>query len=83
MTDSEGKNVLKPDVDWSNDDDRLANYNNKALYAIFYGCAANQIKLILSCETTKEVGEILQTTFEGSSDEKRNKLLCLTTCFEN
>ena len=59
MIDSEGKKVLKPEVDWSNYDDRLTNYNNKALHAIFIGCDADHIKLISSCETTKEVWEIL------------------------
>ena len=61
----------------------MANYNNKALNTIFNGCDANHIKLILSCETTKEAWDILQTTFEGSHDVKRNKLLSLTTRFES
>ena len=53
-TEVEGKKVIKLEVDWSNDDDCLANYNNKALHAIFNGCDAEHIKLISSCETTKE-----------------------------
>ena len=61
----------------------MANYNNKALHAIFNRCDADHIKLISSCETTKEAWDILQTTFEGSGDVKRNKLLSLTTRFEN
>ena len=52
--DSEGKKVLKPKVDWSNEDDQLANYNNKALHTIFNRCDVDHIKLISSCETTKE-----------------------------
>ena len=83
MTDSDGKKVLKLEVDWSNDHDHLANYNNKALPAIFNRYDADQIKQISSCKTTKEAWEILQTTFEGSGDVKRNKLLSLTTRFEN
>ena len=83
ITDSEGKKVLKLEIDWSIEDDRLANYNNKALHAIFNECDVNQIKPISSCETAKEAWDILQTTFEGSGDVKRNKLLSLTTRFEN
>ena len=30
MTNSEGKTSLKPEIDWSMEDDRLANYNNNA-----------------------------------------------------
>ena len=83
MTDNEGKKVIKLEVDWFNDDDHLANYNNRTLHAIFNGCDADLIKLISSCETAQEVWEILRTTFEGSGDVKRNKLISLTTRFEN
>ena len=83
ITDDEGKKVLKPEVESSNDDDHWANYNNKALHAIFNGCDSYHIKLISSCETAKEAWEIFQTTFEGLGDVKRNKLLSPTTHFEN
>ena len=65
VTDSKGKKVLKPEVDWSNDDDCLANYNNKALHTIFTRCDTNHIKLISLCETVKEAWKILEITFEG------------------
>ena len=61
----------------------MANYNNKVLHAIFNGCDIDNIKLISSCETAKEVWDILQTTFESLGDVKRKKLLSLTTSFEN
>ena len=83
VTDSEGKKVLKPEIDWLTEDDRLENYNKKALHAIYNGCDTDHIKLTSSCETAKEAREILQTTFEVSGDVKRNKLLSLTTRFEN
>ena len=83
LTDSEGMKVIKPEVDWSNDDDCLANYNNMALHVTFNGFDTEHIKLISSCETTKEAWEIFQITFEGLGDVKRNKLLSLTTHFEN
>ena len=61
----------------------LANYNNKALHAIFNGCDVDHIKLVSSCETANKAWEILQTTFEGSGDVRKNKLLSLNTHFEN
>ena len=61
----------------------MANYNNKALHAIFNGYDAGHIKLISSCETAKEAWDVLQTTSEGSGDVKRNKLWSLATRFEN
>ncbi|PON64392.1 hypothetical protein PanWU01x14_124610, partial [Parasponia andersonii] len=78
----DGTTLLKSEIDWSPQDDLLASYNTKALYAIFNGCDIEQIKLISSCETTKEAWEILQTQFESSGDVKRNKLTSLTTRFE-
>ena len=61
----------------------MANYNNRALNAIFNGVDAEQIKLISSCESAKEAWGILQTTLKDSGDVKHNKLLTLTTRFEN
>ena len=52
--DSEGNETIKAEIDWSNDDDKLANYNNKALNAIFNVVDGKQIKLISSCESVKE-----------------------------
>ena len=75
----EGNVVLKLEVIWSADDDRLANYNSKVLNAIFNDGIISQIKLITTCESVKEAWEILQTTYEGTSDVKRSKLLMLTT----
>ena len=67
---------------WFGDDDRLAKYNSKALNAIFNGVGADRIKLITTCESTKEAWKILQTAYEGTSDVKRSKLSILTTKFE-
>ena len=68
MTDSKGKTVIIPEINWSMEDDKLANYNNNALHVIFNGCDAEHIKLISLCEMAKEAWDILQTMFEGSGD---------------
>ena len=73
VTDSEGKKGLKPEIDWSTKENHLANYNNKALHAIFNGCDTDHIKLISSCEIAKEAWEILQIAFEVSGDVKINR----------
>ena len=83
MIDSEGKTVIKPEINWSTKDDKLANYNIKALHAIFNGCDVEPIKLISSYEMAKEAWDILQTTFESLGDVKRNKFFSLCTRFEN
>ena len=73
----------KPKIYQSTEDDRLVNYNSKALYAIFNRCNADHIKLISSCEIAKDLWDILQTIFEASGDVKRNKLLSFITHFES
>ena len=83
MTDRKSKTIIKPENDWSIEDDKLVDYNNKALHAILSGCDVEHIKMIYSCEMAKEAWDILQTTFIGLGNVKRNKLLSLTTRFEN
>lgn len=39
---------------WTIDEERLANFNFKAVYSIFYDVDAQKIKRILTCTTTKE-----------------------------
>ena len=52
--DDQGKVILKPEVSWSFEDDKLANYNFKALHTIFNGVDANHIILIVSHKFAKK-----------------------------
>ena len=52
--DDEGKLIIKSKISWSFEDDRLANYNSKALHTIFNGVDSNQIKLTVLYKSTKE-----------------------------
>ena len=81
-TDTSNKVTLKPEEKWSTDEDRLANYNSKALNAIFNAVDMNQFKLISTCESAKEAWEILQVAHEGTAAVKISKLQILTTRFE-
>ena len=71
--DFKGNEIIKVEIDSSNDDDKLANYNDKALNAIFNGVDAEKIKLISLSIYAKKALDILQTKFEGLGDVKRNK----------
>ena len=53
-TDNSGNVTLKLEEKWSTDEDRLANYNSKALNAVFNAVDVNQFKLISTCESAKE-----------------------------
>ena len=45
---------VKSELDWTDAEDKLSNYNNKALHAIFNGVGECYIKLISSCVTAKD-----------------------------
>ena len=74
---------VKSELDWTDAEDKLSNYNNKALHAIFNGVGECYIKLISSCVSAKDAWQILQTQFEGTADVKRSRLVMLTNKFEN
>ena len=59
-----------------------ANFNSRALNALFSALTNKEFKKISSIETTKEAWTILQTTYEGTKADKDSKLQRLTTSFE-
>ena len=61
---------------------KVANFNSRALKALFYTVTNEEFKKIFSTEIAKEVWTILQTTYEGTKDVKDSKPQRLTTSFE-
>ena len=61
---------------------KAANFNSKALNALFSAVINEEFKKISSTETVKEALTILQTTYEGTKVVKDSKLQRLTTNFE-
>ena len=61
---------------------KAANFNSRALNALFSAVANEDFKKISSTETTKEAWIIIQTTNEGTEAVKDSKLQRLTTSFE-
>ena len=61
---------------------KAANFNSKALNALFSAVTNEEFKKISSTETAKEAWTILQTTYEGTKAIKDSKLQRLTTSFE-
>ncbi|MCI96010.1 gag-protease polyprotein, partial [Trifolium medium] len=57
---------LKPEEEWSKEEDELALGNSKALNALFNGVDNNMFRLIKKCTVAKEAWEILKTTHEGT-----------------
>ena len=69
-------------ADWDDAKIKAANFNNKALNALFSVVTNEEFKKISSTETTKEAWTILQITYEGTKAVKDSKLQRLTTSFE-
>ena len=83
MKEKDGNESLKPEEDWSKEEDELYLGNSKALNALFNGMDKNVFRLINSCNVAKDAWEILKTTHEGTSKVKMSILQILTTRFEN
>ena len=69
-------------TNWDEAKIKVANFNSRALNALFSAVINEEFKKISSTETAKEVWTILQTTYEGTKAVKDSKLQRLTTSFE-
>ena len=69
-------------ADWDEAKIKAANFNSRALNALFNAVTNEEFKKISSTETAKEAWTILQTTYEGTKAVKDLKLYRLTTSFE-
>ena len=69
-------------ADWNDAKIKVANFNNRALNALFSVVTNEEFKKISSTETAKEVWTILQTSYEGTKAVKDSKFQRLTTSFK-
>ena len=60
----------------------MANFNNRALNALFSVVTNKEFKKISSTKTAQEAWTILQTIYEGTKAVRDSKLQQLTTSFE-
>ena len=75
----------KPKVapaDWDDAKIKAANFNGRALNALFSAIINEEFKKISSTKTAKKAWTILQTTYEGTKAVKDSKLQRLITSFE-
>ena len=69
-------------ANWDDAKIKAANFNSRALNALFSAITNKEFKKISSIEIAKEAWTILQTTYEGTKAVKDSKLQRLTTSFE-
>ena len=69
-------------TNWDDAKIKAANFNSRALNALFSAVSNKKFKKISSTETAKKAWIILQTTFEGTKVVKDSKFQRLTTSFK-
>ena len=69
-------------VDWDDTKIKAANFNSRALNALFNAVTNEEFKKISSTKTAKKAWIILQTTYEGTKTVKNSKLQRLTMSFK-
>ena len=69
-------------ADWNDAKIKVANFNSRALNALFSIVTNEEFEKISSTETAKDAWNILQTTYEGTKVVKDSKFQRLTTSFE-
>ncbi|KAK2410100.1 putative mitochondrial protein [Trifolium repens] len=74
--------IVKPEVEWTTEEEAVANQNHKAIYALFNGVDTSVFKLIKNCVSAKEAWEVLQKCYEGTTKVKQSKIQHLTSKFE-
>ncbi|CAM8880240.1 unnamed protein product [Rhodiola kirilowii] len=79
---NEGRVVHKLETEWTEQEERLAMGNAKALNAIFSAVDETIFKLILNCERAKEAWDTLSNHFEGTDKVKQSGIQMLTSKFE-
>ena len=69
-------------ADWDDAKIKAANFNSRALNALFNAVTNEEFKNISLTETVKEAWTILQTTYKGTKAVKDSKLQRLTISFK-
>ena len=71
-----------PPTSWDDDIIKAANFNSRALNALFSAMTNEEFNKISSTESANEARKTLLNTYEGTKAVKDSKLQRLTTSFE-
>ena len=67
----EGKTVLKEFSQWTLDENKRAHYDVRAKNLISSALTLDEFYLVSVCESTKEMWDVLEVTYEGTNEVKR------------
>ena len=72
----------EPLTTWDDGKIKVANFNSRALNALYSGVTNEEFKKVSSTKIAKEEWTILKTTYEGTKAVKTVKLQKLTSSFK-
>ncbi|GAV69617.1 LOW QUALITY PROTEIN: zf-CCHC domain-containing protein/DUF4219 domain-containing protein/UBN2 domain-containing protein, partial [Cephalotus follicularis] len=75
--------VISPKPNEYNDDDfRMLQLNSKAKHVLFCAVGPNEFNRISSCDSAKEMWDLLEVTYEGTNQVKESKISMLVHEYE-
>ncbi|GAV67591.1 UBN2 domain-containing protein [Cephalotus follicularis] len=77
----EGVVSLKPENEFNDNDFRMLQLNSKAKHVLFCVEGPNEFNRISSCDTAKEMWDMLEVTYEGTNQVKESKISMLKEKF--
>ncbi|GAV76601.1 UBN2 domain-containing protein, partial [Cephalotus follicularis] len=67
----------KPENEYNDDDFRMPQLNSKAKHVLFCAVGPNEFNRISSCDSAKEMWDLLEVTYEGTNQVKESKISML------
>jgi hypothetical protein len=74
--------VFKSKEEWDERDSHLIQLNAKAINMLYCALDANEFNRISACESTKEMWDKLEVTYEGTNQVKESKISRLAHDYE-
>ncbi|GAV73335.1 UBN2 domain-containing protein, partial [Cephalotus follicularis] len=78
----EGVVSPKPENEYNDNDFRMLQLNSKAKHVLFCAVGPNEFNQISSCDSAKEMWDLLEVTYEGMNQVKESKISMLVHEYE-
>ncbi|GAV77915.1 UBN2 domain-containing protein, partial [Cephalotus follicularis] len=78
----EGVVSPKPENEYIENDFRMLQLNSKAKHVLFCAIGPNEFNRISSCDSAKEMWDLLEVTYEGTNQVKESKISMLVHEYE-
>ncbi|GAV87878.1 UBN2 domain-containing protein, partial [Cephalotus follicularis] len=78
----EGVVSPKPENEYNDNDFRMLKLNSKAKHVLFCAVGPNEFNRISSCDSAKEMWDLLEVTYEGTNQVKESKISMLVHEYE-